>query len=122
NLPPEKLFTESVRLLDCNTHDRLTCFLQGFHGRILSAIGRGLQTEIRKYPVAPVALRLCQSLAVHRNNSLSDLPRGFSEELLKPGPKIGNARRRNDCHLVPSVVRQRSEDRSQRDPGILRCR
>src|SRR6266705_6067445 len=58
NFPAEELFTNRIRLLDRDAHDRLTCFFQSFHGRILLMIGRGFEAKIGKYAVTPVALRL----------------------------------------------------------------
>src|SRR5262249_6207761 len=104
-LPPEKLFTDCVRVLHGDSHDGLARFLQGSYRRVLAAIRSGLEAEIREEPVRAIVVGPGHALAIHGNNSLTDLSRRFREKLLKPSSEIRNSWRGYDRHFVASINR-----------------
>ena len=58
---------------------------------VLSMIGRRLQPQVRKNAVLTIHLGRPQLFAVHWDNSVPFLARGFGNKLLEPGAQVGDA-------------------------------
>ena len=104
DLPAEKFFAQVVRIVHRDAHDWLTGALQRFNRLVLRRIGRRAQSQIDKQPVTAVDARLAERFAVNRNQSLALFARRLRNQLLQPGAKIVNARRRDNRHFVAAEL------------------
>src|SRR5258708_4875267 len=86
---------------------------------LLSGVRLIGKPQMNEHAVAAVNLRWPQSLAINRNQSLTDLAGAFSDELFQPGTQIVNPWRRDDGNFVSAKIPQRSQNCGQNGTRIL---
>ena len=122
DLEAEKFLADMFGQFQLDAHHRMAGRLQLRKLGLVSGIGFTIEREIDEEAIVAVKLRRAERLAVDRDETLAVLAGGLGEQLLGPGAEIGQARRRQDRHLVAARPRGSAEREAERDAGILRRR
>ena len=91
HFPAEELLPELHPVVHGDPHDRLSRGLQRGNPALLVRVWIGRQPQIGEQAIVAVNRGRAQRLAIDRDDPLAELAGRFSEELLKPRAKIGDA-------------------------------